>query len=110
MRGLWLLFTFVILLFAAMTVGCIMIFEKYGWRPLLVSFGVVILFWFIAELITGIIFYSYAQFVPEQKKQGTCYRIGCERKRLYRFASNSRTSTASMPAERMAVMPRSVSS
>ena len=66
---LWLLVTLVVLLFAAMMLGCIMVFEKYGLRPLFVSVGVMILFWFLAELFTGIIFYSYAQFVPEQKDQ-----------------------------------------
>jgi REP element-mobilizing transposase RayT len=37
MRGLWLLFTLMLLLFVGLAIGCVAIFHAHGWRPLLAA-------------------------------------------------------------------------
>ena len=67
MRGLWLLVTVMLLLFIGLAAGCIAIFQAHDWRLLLAAFAGFLIICFLAELVTGVILYTHAKFVPEHR-------------------------------------------
>ena len=69
MRGLWLVFALMVSLQVGWGVACVVVFVLHGWRPFLVVSACFIAFWFVAELVTGVVLYTYARFVPEQRDQ-----------------------------------------
>ncbi len=66
MRGLWLVFALAVVLLSAAGAGCIWAFHLHGWPGLLLASGGTLTLWFVAELVAGVVFYTHAQFIPEQ--------------------------------------------
>jgi len=47
--------------------GCIALYLQFGWRAAIVGVSIWLLLTFIAEIATGMVIYTYADFVPEQR-------------------------------------------
>jgi len=62
MRGLWSFLIFVFLLFVGLAIAVVMGWGKFGTSGLLIGFGCYVLAWIVAEIATGVIFYTYGTF------------------------------------------------
>jgi hypothetical protein len=67
MRGLRLVFASMVVLLCAGGAGCVAAFVLHGWKGLLLAFAGLFAFCFVAELVTGVVFYTHAQFISEQR-------------------------------------------
>ena len=66
-RGLWLVFTFMVLFACGAVASCVALFLQFGWRAAIVGVSICVHLPFIADIATRIVFFTYADFVPEQR-------------------------------------------
>ena len=69
MRGFWLFFISVILFFVALAVGWLAAYRAFGWPGLTIGFICFTVVWLLVELLTGVIFYNYAELICDSKRK-----------------------------------------
>jgi hypothetical protein len=62
MRGLWPFAVSVLLVFIGLAIGMVIAWRKFGTSGFLIGLACSAFAWFIAEVVTGIIFYTYGTF------------------------------------------------
>ena len=67
MRGLsWLCVLMSVLILGGLA-GCAVLYFKHGWAACGVALAAFFVFFFIAEIVTGMVFYTYARFEPVKR-------------------------------------------
>jgi hypothetical protein len=68
MRGLWPLLIFVVCLFAGLAVGCVAVWQAFGRTGLFISLAGYAAAGLVADIVSGIIFYTYGTFTFDPTK------------------------------------------
>jgi hypothetical protein len=71
MRGLWLFLIFMVIIFTGLAIGCVAALHKFGIPGLVVGFACYTIAWFVAELVGGAVFYTYAKLTVKSPGENT---------------------------------------
>jgi tryptophan-rich sensory protein len=63
MPGLWPFFVLIILIFAALAIASAVAWRKFGIRGLLTGLAGYLLVLLIAELVIGVVFFTFGKFI-----------------------------------------------
>jgi hypothetical protein len=69
MRGIWPLLSFIVCFFLGLAVGCVAAWRTFGGRGLLISFLGYAAAGLAADLLCGILFYTYGTFTSAATKR-----------------------------------------
>jgi Ca2+/Na+ antiporter len=70
MRGFWLLCAFIVCLFIGLAVGCVAAWRAFGQKGLFIGLLCYAAAGVLADLLSGIIFYTYGTFTSTPTKEG----------------------------------------
>jgi hypothetical protein len=71
MRGIWVLLIFIVCLFLGLAVGCVAAWRTFGHRGLLISLVGYAAAGLAADLLCGVLFYTYGTFTCAATKRNT---------------------------------------
>jgi hypothetical protein len=66
MRGLWLFFLFIVLLFAGVGAGWFAAYRVFGWRGFWIGFAGCVIVWLLVEVAAAITLYTNAEFTIKE--------------------------------------------
>jgi DNA-directed RNA polymerase subunit RPC12/RpoP len=71
MRGLWLFFLFIVLLFVGGGVGWFAAWRKFGWAGLSIGFACCAVVWLLVEAAAAVTLYTHAEFTFKESDRSS---------------------------------------